>query len=143
MTFLHFMIKIRFVDLFLSRISMNTNWHSYDAQLNASFHNRFGNRLIKKQNKGRRVDKAFNFSNKISQNLIYLGEILIVGIFSFSTLIFGSGNLTPNNSTLVYPLQEVSKLECRTQEWALLSGECKKTLPIIKGAAYDQYQNNT
>lgn len=97
--------------------------------------------MVKKQHKGRRVDKALNFSNKVSQKLIYLGEILVVGIFSYSTLIFGNTNSTPNNTHLVYPVSEVSTLECRTQEWANLTPECKTPLPIIQNANYDAYAN--
>lgn len=120
---------------------MQKQWQKYE-HINANLHKRFGARLIKKQNKGRRVDKAFNFSNKISQNLLYLGEILVVGIFSFSTLIFGNGNATPNNTQLVYPLHEVSTLDCRHQEWATLNEACKLSLPIIQNADYDRYRNN-
>lgn len=87
------------------------------------------------------MDKALNFSNKVSQKLIYLGEILVVGIFSYSTLIFGNTNSTPNNTHLVYPVSEVSTLECRTQEWANLTPECKTPLPIIQNANYDAYAN--
>ncbi|MDO4713406.1 MAG: M23 family metallopeptidase [bacterium] len=121
---------------------MSMRWRKYE-ELNANLHKRFGARILKKHNKGRRVEKAFNLSNKINQNLLYLGEILIVGIFSFSTLIFGNTNSTPNNTQLVYPLQEVSTLECRTQEWANLTDTCKLNLPIIKNADYEDYKHNT
>ena len=63
-------------------------------------------------------------------------------VLSFSTLIFGNGNQTPNNLELVYPLQEVSTLDCRTQEWNSMTSACKKQLPIIKGADYDRYRND-
>jgi murein DD-endopeptidase MepM/ murein hydrolase activator NlpD len=41
----------------------------------------------------------------------------------------------------MYPLHQVSSLECRTQEWSTLSPECKLTLPHIRGADYVTYQN--
>lgn len=132
------MDKIVFVFLFFTRDSMSTR-----SKLADSVHKKFGTKLIKRQHKGKRVDKLFNFSNKISQNLIYLGEIFVVGLFSFSTLIFGNTANIPNNTALVYPLNEVSKLECRTQEWASLGSECKTPLPIIKGGNYDLYANLT
>lgn len=139
MTFFVFVIKIDLVVLLTRHTKMQKKWRQYQ-QINEALHKRFGNRLIKKQNKGRRADKAFNLSNKISQNLLYLGEILVVGIFSFSTLIFGNGITTPNNVKLVYPLQEVSTLDCRHQDWANLSDACKVELPIIENADYPRYE---
>lgn len=54
--------------------------------------------------------------------------------------IFGGGESLPNNTTLVYPLYQVSTLECRTQLFSTLSAGCKITLPIIRGADYTTYQ---
>lgn len=121
---------------------MKKQWQEYE-NLNANFHKQFGTKLIKKQHKGRRVDKLFNFSHKINQNLIYLWEILVVGLFSFSTLIFGNGTTLVNNTELVYPVDEISTLECRTQEWSTLSWACKIKLPIIENADYAKYRANS
>ena len=74
--------------------------------------------------------------------MIYLGEIMIVAVFSFCTWIFGNGDLTPNNMKLVYPLQEVAKLECRSEEWAKLDDSCKINLPLIQNADYQKYAGN-
>lgn len=63
-------------------------------------------------------------------------------MLSFSTLIFGNGKATPNNQSLVYPLQEVSTVECRTQEWHTLPTSCKLELPIIHDADYAAYRSN-
>ncbi len=120
---------------------MRKEWKQMEA-LQARFHKKFGNRILKKQHKGRRIDKAFNTSKFLHRNWLYIGELCLAVVLSFSTLIFGNGNGTPNNQELVYPLQEVSTLECRTQERNVLSSSCKKTLPIIKGANYANYENN-
>lgn len=120
---------------------MQNQWKQVDV-LQEKFHKRFGTRIIKKNHKGRRVDKAINTSNFVYRNWIYIGEFCVALILSFSTLIFGTGNQTPNNLELVYPIQEVSVLECRTQEWNSLTNSCKKELPIIKGADYDKYKDN-
>ena len=112
MTFFVFVIKISFVVLNTSTKIMQTKWTKYE-NFRSTLHKKFGLRMLKKHNKGRRIDKTFNFSNKVNQKMIYLGEIMIVAVFSFCTWIFGNGDLTPNNMKLVYPLQEVAKLECR------------------------------
>ena len=43
---------------------------------------------------------------------------------------------------LVYPLQEVAKLECRSEEWAKLDDSCKINLPLIQNADYQKYAGN-
>ncbi len=121
---------------------MQNQWKHLD-QLQAKIHKRFGTRILRKNHKGRRIDKAINTSNFLHRNWIYVGELCLAVVLSFSTWIFGNGNGTPNNQELVYPLQEVSSLDCRTQERSTLSSSCKKTLPIIKGANYANYENNT
>lgn len=121
---------------------MKNQWKEVEA-LQARFHKRFGTRIIKKNHKWRRIDKAFNASKFLHRNWIYVGELCLALVLSFSTLIFGDGNGTPNNRELVYPLQEISTLECRTQERNTLKAECKRELPIIKGANYANYENNT
>ena len=85
---------------------MTVKWQKYE-DFNSNLHKKIGTRIVKKHHKGKRVDKLFNFSNKVNQNLIYLGEILVVGLFSFSTLIFGNGTSLVNNTSLVYPVDEV------------------------------------
>lgn len=41
----------------------------------------------------------------------------------------------------MYPLYQVSTLDCRTQTWSSLPNDCKVTLPRIRGADYVTYQN--
>lgn len=121
---------------------MNNQWKRLEA-FQAKLHKRFGTRILKKHHKGKRIDKAFNTSNFLHRNWIYIGELSLAIVLSCSTLIFGNGNTTPNNRELVYPLSEVSTIECRTKEWSTLTPDCKKELPIIKGANYTNYENNT
>lgn len=120
---------------------MSTKWQKYE-EFNSNLHKKIGTRIVKKHHKWKRVDKLFNFSNKVNQNLIYLGEILVVGLFSFSTLIFGNGTSLANNTSLVYPVDEVSKLECRHKTWPELDESCKMKLPIIEGANFEKYGAN-
>lgn len=124
-----------------TEITMTVKWQKYE-DFNSNLHKKIGTRIVKKHHKGKRVDKLFNFSNKVNQNLIYLGEILVVGLFSFSTLIFGNGTSLVNNTSLVYPVDEVSKLECRHKTWPELDKNCKMKLPLIEGANFQKYGAN-
>lgn len=58
-----------------------------------------------------------------------------------SMLMAASSNL-PNNTSLSYPLRQVSTLECRTLYWNDMPDSCKINLPIIHWANYSTYQSN-
>ena len=109
------------------------------SNVRANFHQRFWNRILRKHHKWRRVDKAFNTSNFLYRHWLHIGELCVAGLLSFSTIIFWNWTQTPNNQELVYPLQEVSTLECRTESWDTLNQNCKITLPIIAWANYKNY----
>ncbi len=117
------------------------SWSEYE-HLSNSFHKYFGNRIISHDHKGRRIDLALNVSNKAKSRWIYAGEIAVVAILGFVTLIFGNTSSLPNNSELVYPLDQVSTLECRTQTRSAMPEECKIQLPLIQGAKYANYAEN-
>jgi hypothetical protein len=40
---------------------------------------------------------------------------------------------------LIYPLKEVSKLNCRFQNFSELGPDCKKELPILHTSDYQKY----
>lgn len=42
-------------------------------------------------------------------------------------------------SKIVYPLSEISELECRFQKFSELSNSCKRSLPILKSKDYEKY----
>jgi len=44
-----------------------------------------------------------------------------------------------SNDELVYPLQEISKLECRFEDFDTLSTNCKMELPILETNDYNKY----
>lgn len=44
-----------------------------------------------------------------------------------------------NNSDIIYPLKEISKLECRFNDFSELSSDCKQNLPILKTSDYQKY----
>jgi hypothetical protein len=59
-------------------------------------------------------------------------------------LIFMIGNLAPReivhaSSDIIYPLKEISKLDCRFDDFENLSSNCKQDLPILKSKDYEKY----
>lgn len=48
-------------------------------------------------------------------------------------------NLSQASSKIVYPIQEMSKLECRFQKFSELTDNCKRQLPILKTKDYTKY----
>lgn len=58
------------------------------------------------------------------------------------SFLFGNWETLPNNTTLVYPLYQVSTLDCRTIPFDQSPESCKIELPIIHGADYVTYQND-
>lgn len=61
------------------------------------------------------------------------------------SLIFAWSIGLPNNSTFVYPLQQVSTYECRAlmEPWENLDEDCKISLPKIQWANYETYKDNS
>ncbi len=55
----------------------------------------------------------------------------------FATLSFWSEVFA--GTKIVYPLKEISKLECRFQNFSDLGSNCKETLPVLKTKDYDKY----
>ncbi|MCH8518233.1 M23 family metallopeptidase [Candidatus Gracilibacteria bacterium] len=43
------------------------------------------------------------------------------------------------SSEIIFPLKEVSKLECRFEKFHLLGSECRKQMPLIKSSDYERY----
>ncbi len=46
------------------------------------------------------------------------------------------------SANLVYPIQEMSKVECRFQNFSTLWNDCKMDLPILKTSDYTKYKND-
>lgn len=65
-----------------------------------------------------------------------------IKLFQASVALLVSGILaTPAQASdkIVYPIQEMSKLECRFQDFDTLSSSCKQNLPILKTKDYKKY----
>jgi hypothetical protein len=44
-----------------------------------------------------------------------------------------------SNDVLIFPLKEISKLECRFEEFNTLSSSCKQKLPKLSPDDYNKY----
>jgi hypothetical protein len=65
-----------------------------------------------------------------------------IKMFQVSVALLVSGIIaTPAQAAdkIVYPIQEISKLECRFQDFDTLSSSCKQTLPTLNTKDYKKY----
>ena len=98
-------------------------------------------RIISHNHRWRRVEKLYNAAKSCSHWWMYIWEAVLAFLFiGWATMWWSGDNLT-NNTSLVYPLYQVSTLECRTQERNSMSDSCKIKLPIIHNADYSTYVN--
>lgn len=82
------------------------------------------------------------FFDHLNHNMIHIWELLVIVFVTLSGLIFAGASSLPNNTSLDYPLQKVSTLECRTIAWEEMTwGNCKINLPRIEDANYERYEN--
>jgi len=98
-------------------------------------------RIISHNHRWRRVEKLYNAARECSHRRMYIGEAVLAFLFiGWATMRWSWDNLK-NNTTLVYPLYQVSTLECRTLERDSMPDSCKIKLPIIHNADYSTYVN--
>ncbi len=65
---------------------------------------------------------------------------IILGFFVFSTIVPApTAYAASNDDKVVYPLKEISKLECRFSDFKDLKSSCKETLPVLKTKDYRKY----
>lgn len=78
----------------------------------------------------------------LNHHMIHVWELVVVIFATLSGLIFAGASSLPNNTSLEYPLQRVSTLECRTTAREEMTwSNCKINLPIIEDANYEKYEN--
>lgn len=98
-------------------------------------------RIISHNHRWRRVEKLYRAATKYSHWWIYAGEAVLAFLFIWWATMRWSWDNLKNNTTLVYPLNQVSTLECRTLERSSMPDSCKIKLPIIHNADYQTYVN--
>ncbi len=98
-------------------------------------------RIISHHHRWRRVEKLYNAANTCSRRWMYIGEGVLAFLFLWWATMRWSWDNLKNNTSLVYPLYQVSTLECRTLERNSMPDSCKIKLPIINNADYTTYVN--
>lgn len=98
-------------------------------------------RIISHNHRWRRVEKLYNAAKKCSHRWMYAWEAILAFLFIWWATMRWSWDNLKNNTSLVYPLFQVSTLDCRTQEWSSMPDSCKIKLPIIHNADYSTYVN--
>ena len=98
-------------------------------------------RIISHNHRWRRVEKLYNVANTCSRWWMYVGEWVLAFLFIWWATMRWSWDNLKNNTSLVYPLFQVSTLECRTLERSSMPDSCKIKLPIIHNADYSTYVN--
>ena len=63
----------------------------------------------------------------------------VLGIFVITNLNPLAAFAVGNTTKVIYPLKEISKLECRFEEFSSLSSNCKQSLPVLKTKDYERY----
>ena len=89
--------------------------------------------------------KTHHVSHHGHHHLMHIWELLVIMVVWFMSLIFAWSIGLPNNSTFVYPLQQVSTYECRAlmEPWENLDEDCKISLPKIQWVDYETYKDNS
>jgi hypothetical protein len=68
----------------------------------------------------------------------FLSE-LTLGIFIVTTINPVPAIASADSDKIIYPLKQISKLECRFTEFNELSDDCKEDLPILHTSEYSKY----
>ena len=65
--------------------------------------------------------------------------ISLIWAFTISNMLSWVDYADASGDKIVYPLKEISKLECRFQDFWNLSSNCKQTLPVLNTKDYRKY----
>jgi hypothetical protein len=77
---------------------------------------------------------------KLKNTIKKISQISLLGIFTLTNTALPVFNTAQaERSKIVYPLQEISKLECRFSDFDTLSSNCKQKLPVLKTRDYSKY----
>lgn len=74
-------------------------------------------------------------TNKIKK----LTSLTLLSIFLLNTTSPITALEASSSSDLIYPLKQISKLECRFTDFGELNSDCKEDLPILKTSDYQRY----
>ncbi len=77
------------------------------------------------------IRKAFKVKPKRVFAIVTLVSFIVSTTFSF--------DVKADSDRVVYPLKEISKLDCRFEDFSSLWSKCKEMLPILKTKDYKKY----
>ncbi|MDD3793568.1 MAG: M23 family metallopeptidase [Candidatus Gracilibacteria bacterium] len=65
--------------------------------------------------------------------------VLLLGMFLVNTMNPLSALAISGDTDIIYPLKQISKLDCRFTDFGELNSDCKEDLPILKTSDYQKY----
>ncbi len=87
--------------------------------------------------------KHFRIAHHSHHNIVHFGELVLVMLVGCMSWMFAGWVWLPGNNSFIYPLQQVSTIDCRTQQREQMDTSCKINLPHITKANYDQFKKST
>lgn len=87
--------------------------------------------------------KHFHIVHHSHHNIAHFGEFVLVLLVGCISRMFAWWVGLPSNSSFVYPLQQVSTIDCRTQQREQMEASCKINIPKISNANYEQFKNSS
>lgn len=66
-------------------------------------------------------------------------SLISLSIFTITTIFPASALAGSSSNKIIYPLKEISKLDCRFTDFDDLNSNCKQNLPILKTRNYEKY----
>lgn len=76
---------------------------------------------------------------KTSQSFKRFIVTLLLGIFFQTNILVLGVSADSSDAKIVYPIQQISELECRFEKFSDLDSKCKRSLPILKTKDYEKY----
>lgn len=87
--------------------------------------------------------RHFHIAHHSHHNIVHFGELVLVLLVGCMSWMFAGWVWLPGNNSFVYPLQQVSTIDCRTQQREQMDSWCTINLPKITNANYNQFVNST
>lgn len=86
--------------------------------------------------------KHFRIAHHSHHNITHLWELVLVLFVGCMSRMFAGWVGLPSNNTFIYPVQQVSTVDCRTQQREQMETSCKIKLPHIANANYNQFKDS-
>lgn len=86
--------------------------------------------------------KNFDIVHESHHQRSHIWELILVLLLWCTSWIFAGNVWLPSNNSFVYPIQQVSTIECRTEYRGDMDSSCKIPLPRITNANYQNYINS-